>query len=335
MNNLAKYIERFQGQCIAVVGDVMLDKYVWGTSSRISQEAPVPVVQVKRETAVPGGAANVARNVVSLGGKVQVYGVTGHDICSDELKKCLADGGADVTSMLACKNRRTTVKTRILAGNQQVVRIDSEDTDSISISERRKILQTLTNALKNGIVKAVILEDYAKGVFCKSFMENVVRTAQSYNVMTALDPHPNNPFNVKGLTFMTPNRKEAFALAGIKYVSGCGNPLKDAPLFKVAATIMRKWKPKYLLITLGAEGMALFSEGNEVPLHIPTQARQVFDVSGAGDTVMATMMLSLLAGATPENAAAIANEAAGIVVGRVGTSAIEADVLTAKLASRD
>ena len=126
---------------------------------------------------------------------------------------------------------------------------------------------------------------------------------------------------------MTPNRNEAFALAGVKYASGCGNPLQDAPLLNVASRLMRKWQPQYLLITLGAEGMALFSKDKSKPLHIPTQARQVFDVSGAGDTVMATMMLALMSGASPDVAAQIANQAAGIVVGRVGTSAIEIDVL--------
>jgi D-beta-D-heptose 7-phosphate kinase/D-beta-D-heptose 1-phosphate adenosyltransferase len=219
------------------------------------------------------------------------------------------------------------VKTRILAGNQQVVRVDREDTDDVSCGDRRSILKTLEAALKSGKIKAVILEDYAKGLFSKPFMGALVELCKKYKVMSALDPHPHNPFNIKGMTFMTPNRNEAFSLAGIKYSPNRGNPLQDAPLLNVASRLMRRWHPQYLLITLGANGMALFSEDMSSPLHIPTQARQVFDVSGAGDTVMATMMLALMSGAEPEVAAQIANQAAGVVVGRVGTSAIEIDVL--------
>ena len=322
-----KIINAFCEQSLAVVGDVMLDKYIWGHSNRISQEAPVPVVLVKNETYVPGGAANVARNVLSLGGNASIFGIVGNDLEGTQLEQCLLEKGVETSTLLRSKNRGTTVKTRVLAGNQQVVRIDREETDDVSISERHIMLRTLETSIKSGKIKAVILEDYAKGLFSKSFMASLVLLCKKYNVMSALDPHPNNPYNIKGLTFMTPNRNEAFALAGVKYVPGCGNPLHDAPLLNVASRLMRSWHPQYLLITLGAEGMALFSEKMSIPLHIPTQARQVFDVSGAGDTVMATMMLSLMSGASPETAAKIANQAAGVVVGRVGTSAIEADVL--------
>ena len=326
-NKVEKILNAFSGQCLAVVGDVMLDKYVWGSSNRISQEAPVPVVLVKKETYVPGGAANVARNVLSLGGSASIFGVIGDDIEGVQLSQCLVNDGVDTCTLLKSKSRATTVKTRVLAGNQQVVRIDREETDDVSRGERRNMLKTLEAVLKSGKINAVILEDYAKGLFSKSFMEAVVELCRKYKVMSALDPHPRNPYNIKGLTFMTPNRNEAFALAGVKYASGCGNPLQDAPLLNVASRLMRKWQPQYLLITLGAEGMALFSKDKSKPLHIPTQARQVFDVSGAGDTVMATMMLALMSGASPDVAAQIANQAAGIVVGRVGTSAIEIDVL--------
>lgn len=322
-----KILDAFSGQSLAVVGDVMLDKYVWGSSNRISQEAPVPVVLVKKETYVPGGAANVARNVLSLGGSASIFGVIGNDIEGTQLSQCLVNDGVDTSTLLKSKSRATTVKTRVLAGNQQVVRIDREETDDVSTGERRAMLKALEEVLKSGKVCAVILEDYAKGLFSKSFMAALVELCRRYKVMSALDPHPRNPYNIKGLTFMTPNRNEAFALAGVKYVSGCGNPLQDTPLLNVASRLMHKWQPKYLLITLGAEGMALFSDDKSKPLHIPTQARQVFDVSGAGDTVMATMMLALMSGASPDVAAQIANQAAGIVVGRVGTSAIEAEVL--------
>lgn len=327
---LLKYIDNFNGQHLAVLGDLMLDKYIWGGASRISQEAPVPVVHVSRENSVPGGAANVARNALSLGGRVELFGITGSDFDGNELKAQLENNGADVSGVIAVNDRPTTVKTRVLANNQQVVRIDYEKTDSISSAVRRKMRMKLEKAVQGGM-KALILEDYAKGIFSRDFMQNIVNYANEYGVITTLDPHPNNAFNVKGLFLMTPNRREAFALAGMKYVPGIGNPLKDKALHKVANVIRKLWGPRHLLVTLGAEGMALFSEGAAVPVHIPTKARQVFDVSGAGDTVMATMVMALLAGADVVNAAQIANHAAGVVVGMIGTAAIEKDVLKAAI----
>ena len=324
---LFEYVDLFAKQRVGVLGDVMLDKYVWGRTTRISQEAPVPVVQVKRCTSVPGGAANVARNVLSLGGKVNLFGVLGKDADGDELRGHLEKAGASVNGLLAVAGRPTTVKTRVLAGNQQVVRVDYEETSSVSFALRRRMMAELEKTLTTGKVGALILEDYAKGLFSKNFMQSIVDYATEKGIMTTLDPHPNNAFNVKGLTLMTPNRSEAFALAGIKYTSGGGDPLKDKVLQKVASAIFRRWNPRYLLITLGADGMALFKQDGSPTEHIPTRARQVFDVSGAGDTVMATMVLGMLAGASPMDAARIANYAAGVVVGMVGTAAIEADVL--------
>ena len=178
----------------------------------------------------------------------------------------------------------------------------------------------------------LILEDYAKGIFTPYFMAEVVRIAQKQGVAVALDPHPTHPFDVKGMKFMTPNRLEAFALAGMPFVHGIGNPERDLPLQRVGEELLRRWNPEMLMITLGSEGIALYSRDGGKPLCIPTQARRVFDVSGAGDTVMATMALALEAGASPEEAASIANHAAGVVVGYVGTRAIEVPELVAALA---
>ncbi len=326
-DELIGYLDGFAKQKVLVVGDVMLDRYVWGSAKRISPEAPVPVVRVNRRNAVPGGAANVAGNIKSLGGIAEIIGVLGDDADGVELQRLLEAAGVCTDSLMRVAGRETTVKTRVIAGTQHVVRIDSEDSTALSSYSRRMLRSRIESEIASGNVGAVILEDYAKGLFGKDFMQAIVNCAREHGVITMLDPHPTDSFNVKGLTLMTPNRLEAFALAGINYVSGNGKPEEDSALLKVAATIKRLWHPEYLLVTLGAQGMALFSGDFKTPEHIPTRARQVFDVSGAGDTVMATMTLAMLSGASAYDAARIANYAAGVVVGIVGTACIGADAL--------
>jgi D-beta-D-heptose 7-phosphate kinase/D-beta-D-heptose 1-phosphate adenosyltransferase len=223
------------------------------------------------------------------------------------------------------------VKTRVLAANQQVVRIDYEDTDALAPAAYRQLLARLQRRLQSGEVDALILEDYAKGVFTRSFIKAAIALANRYRVLVTLDPHPTHSFNVGGLALMTPNRAEAFALAGIVYQPGINDPAKDRPLRRVGLALQRKWRVSQLLLTLGGEGMALFTGLGAEPVHIPTRAQQVFDVSGAGDTVMATMVLTMLAGAPAAEAAKVANYAAGVVVGIVGTAAIEAAVLQQRL----
>lgn len=333
MDNIGSYLEKFTGCRMAVLGDLMLDRYVFGHATRISQEAPVPVVQVSRQSNVPGGAANVARNVLSLGGHAEVFGTTGRDADGKLLKKLLQEAGGGVNGLVCALEAVTTVKMRILASDQQIVRVDYEQPDQISESHRGALLERLDSFLETEPCDALILEDYAKGIFTAHFMNAVVRIAQRHGVAVALDPHPTHPFDVKGLKFMTPNRMEAFALAGMPFVHGIGNPERDLPLQRVGEELMRRWNPELLMITLGAEGIALYPREGGRPLFIPTQARRVFDVSGAGDTVMATMALALAVGAPPEVAAAIANHAAGVVVGYVGTRAIEAAELREALAA--
>ncbi len=331
---LLDILKNFPKCRIAVLGDLMLDRYCWGEATRISQEAPVPVVLVKRQSEVPGGAANVARNVLSLKGKVSVFGCVADDADGKSLMALLQDGGADVSGVVTIPGGNTTVKTRILAGNQQVVRVDHETPSQITEEIRKELLKRLEVALKSGKIDALVMEDYAKGVFTKEFMAQAAELARQYGVLSTLDPHPSHAFDVKNLTLMTPNRMEAFALAGIRYESGIGDPVKDEPLRRVGEALLQKWDVELLLITLGAEGMALFPKDRSELLVIPTQARQVFDVSGAGDTVMATMTLAMCAGASPAKAATVANHAAGIVVGYVGTRAIEADELKEALKAK-
>lgn len=330
---LSRYVPLFKQARVAVLGDLMLDRYVWGRATRISQEAPVPVVAVQRQSAVPGGAANVARNLRTLGAAVDVFGVVGDDLEGQELLRRLAEAEADISRVEVDPSRPTTVKTRVLAGNQQVVRIDYEQTREIAPQLRRRLLSSLEKQLRSGAVQALILEDYAKGLFGRRFMRQVIALAQSYHVMVALDPHASNNFKANGLSLMTPNRAEAFALAKVPYQGGSGDPRSDRALLRAGQRLRQTWAPEHLLVTLGADGMALFSGDDSLPVHIPTKAKQVFDVSGAGDTVMATMVLAMLAGASLPEAAEIANHAAGVVVGLVGTAAIDADTLIASIDS--
>ena len=328
MNKTMKEIvEGFQGLKVVVLGDLMLDRYTWGRATRISQEAPVPVVLVERQDCVPGGAANVVRNVLSLRGAAVPVGLVGEDEDGRKLMEILVQAGALPGAVLPVPGGVTTVKTRILAGSQQVVRVDREVPAQVMPDLREKLLGRLDAILSAGDCQALILEDYAKGVFSGDFMEEAVDLAARHGVFTSLDPHPADSFNVRGIRLMTPNRSEAFAMAGMPQTRPAADPLADKALLAVGERLQSLWQPELLLITLGAEGMILFERDKERPLHIPTQARQVVGVSGAGDTVMATMTLALLAGAPPEMAARIANYAAGIVVGYVGTRAIEADAL--------
>lgn len=316
------------------MGDVMLDRYVWGRASRISQEAPVPVVCVERETLAPGGAANVARNVCTLGGRAWALGVVGADENGEKLRCALRETGADADGLVAMPERMTTVKTRVLANHQQVVRIDREETSGVSAAAAERLRQGLLAAMDRHAVRAVILEDYAKGVFTEGFMNEVTVLARQRGILVALDPHASHPFNVKGMKLLTPNRAEAFALAGVYYRSGVRPLAKDTALLDVGARLLDLWQAELLLVTLGPDGMALFVPGGG-PVHIPTRARQVFDVSGAGDTVIAAFVLALLAGATPVDAARLSNLAAGIKVGKIGTAGVYVAEMEAELAGHD
>ena len=333
MSNLPNYIQKFSQFEVAVVGDLMMDKYIFGSATRISQEAPVPVVCVDSEKSVPGGAANVALNVLSLHAKTHVFGVIGEDSAGEELTALLKNAGAETDGIVKASDRATTVKTRIIASRQQVVRVDRECVAELSETLQQKILDSLKARLATAKLHAIIMEDYAKGVFTPSFMEAIANLAKQYNVPLMLDPHPTHPFDVKGIRMMTPNRQEAFEITHERFVKETGNPSNDSALCDVGYELKHFWQCDLPVITLGGEGMALFLEEDRKPLIIPTRAKKVFDVSGAGDTVMAAMTLGLLAKASPEDAAKIANYAAGIVVGIVGTAAIDYDALLSEIES--
>jgi D-beta-D-heptose 7-phosphate kinase/D-beta-D-heptose 1-phosphate adenosyltransferase len=317
LSRVTEIVDRFDEQRILVVGDLMLDRFIYGDVSRISPEAPVPVVCVKKETDMPGGASNVARNIESLGGHATVSGFIGRDDHGDKLITLLEQGGVCVDGVMRLEDRRTTVKTRIIAEHQQVVRVDWDDRDDIS----DEVVQEFCVRVSEEIDKAcgVVVEDYGKGVVQQPVVSRVVEVASKRGIPTGFDPKDNHELLVEGITVATPNRVEAYSAMGMIDNRPHSNPLDDERLMKVASGLLQRWRPDMLMMTLGSQGMLLV-EQEQNPVLIPTRAREVYDVSGAGDTVIAVSLLALAAGASHAEAAELANYAAGVVVGKLGTA---------------
>jgi D-beta-D-heptose 7-phosphate kinase/D-beta-D-heptose 1-phosphate adenosyltransferase len=326
---LQQVLKQFPQQHILVVGDVMLDHFLWGKVSRISPEAPVPVVEVQRESYFPGGAANVARNLRALGSRVTVLGVIGDDDAGEELSEILDQQGVETHGLVIDPNRPTTLKTRIVAHSQQVVRFDRERSNPTSPTQNHALLEKFEAELPR--VGAVIFEDYGKGVLSQTLLNAMQKLAQRHRKITAADPTTRHLLRFHGLTAITPNRSEAFAAAGTANTEPVDDVLHDEALMAVGRKLLARWKPANLLVTLGEHGMCLFRPGKK-PHHIPTVAQEVFDVSGAGDTAISTLVLALAAGADPVEAAEISNHAAGIVVGKIGTATCSVDELVASFA---
>ena len=313
----AALLKKFPRRRLLVVGDLMLDRYVYGAVSRISPEAPVPVVQVARETSMPGGASNVAGNIRALGGRASVAGMIGKDAAGLELRWLLTHADVNVDCAMMFAGAGTIVKERIIAERQQVVRVDFDRPAAWSPRQSEKFLALL--ALELGRADGVIIEDYGKGAVTQAVADLVLATARRRDIPVGLDPKEGHELVLRGLTVATPNRKEAFALAGLGDPGARENPLADKALRKAGEILLEKWAAKHLAITLGPQGMFLMSPGRE-PRHVPTRAREVFDVSGAGDTVIAACVTALAAGAEFVEAAELANIAAGVVVGKLGTA---------------
>jgi D-beta-D-heptose 7-phosphate kinase/D-beta-D-heptose 1-phosphate adenosyltransferase len=309
---------------ILVLGDVMLDHFIWGTVARISPEAPVPVLDFERESFMPGGAANVARNLTALNVPTELFGAVGHDLQARHLKRLLNEHRIGCRGVLANGARHTSVKTRVVAHKQQVVRIDRETRDGLSPALVRRLISAL-NANMEGTA-AVIIGDYGKGVVTQALLNEIKGLCRSRGIWLSLDPKPVHRLNLSGLSLITPNRKEAFELAAIPDETRADNPLADSNLMAVAERLLAELRPALLLITLGELGMLLCERGRP-PFHIPTVAQEVFDVSGAGDTVIATFTLAIAAGASPFEAAILSNHAAGIVVGKIGTATVTPEEL--------
>ena len=295
----------------------MLDQFIWGGVSRISPEAPVPVVDFQRESFMPGGAANVARNLVHLETNAELFGAIGKDEAATKLLKLLSEQCIGCAGLVKSSARHTSIKTRIVAHQQQVVRVDRETRGHLD----GDLTKSLLAEIKKKIAKAdaVIIGDYGKGVVTQPLLDEVKKLCRERGVWLSLDPKPVHHLNLNGLSLITPNRKEAFELAALPDETKNANPFADKNLMLVAERLLRELNPALLLITLGELGMLLCQRGQK-PFHIPTVAQEVFDVSGAGDTVIATFTLAIAAGASPVEAAIISNHAAGIVVGKVGTA---------------
>ena len=316
---LEELLDQITRTRVLVIGDVMLDQFIWGRVSRISPEAPVPVVEFERESSMPGGAANVARNLTSLRGKAELFGVVGQDANAAQLKRLLKDQRVGCSGLLAVKGYHTATKTRIVAHKQQVTRLDRETRGDITPANVQRLLTKLDRMLDQ--IDAVSIGDYAKGVVTQPLLDAVRERCLAKGRWLSLDPKPSHALDLRGLSLLTPNRKEAFELAGIVDSVRSPQPLKDGPLLLVVERLLKALQPALLLITLGELGMMLCQKGR-APFHIPTVAQEVFDVSGAGDTVIASFTLAIAAGASPIEAALFSNYAAGIVVGKIGTATV-------------
>jgi len=303
------HLKKFSSTGILVIGDLMVDQYIWGKVKRISPEAPVPVVEVDNEELQLGGAANVANNIISLGGKVFIAGTIGQDELGKLLINKFKEKGFNTDGIIIDGKRPTTVKTRVIAHSQQVVRFDREVKSDISRSTMSLIIDYVKSCLPH--IKGIIISDYSKGLITKSLIKKI-REVAGPKKFIAVDPKVGHFDYYKGVSLITPNINEASFGAGIEIVD-------EKTLIAAGRVLLKKLQCSAVMITRGDEGMSLFEKNGRIT-HIPTCAREVYDVTGAGDTVIATLTLSHAAGATLTDAAITANHAAGIVVGEVGTS---------------
>lgn len=312
MNELKRYIDNFSKTKILVIGDLMVDEYIFGNVDRISPEAPVPVLDVKNESFTLGGAGNVVKNLISLGSKVSICSAIGFDNTGENLLKMLRELKVDTRGLVIDQERKTSKKTRIIAGSQQVVRVDRETREPIN----GRIKEELINFLEKNIEKydAIIISDYAKGIISKDIISICVEKAKKKSIPINVDPKEKNFPIYEGVTTITPNLKELSEGTGIQIE-------KEEDILKAAIITLDSIKCKIVLATRGADGMSIFKNDCE-PFHIPTFAKKVFDVTGAGDTVISVYTLALVSGANEIEASYIANAAAGYVVGQIGAVSI-------------
>ncbi|HJT19054.1 MAG TPA: D-glycero-beta-D-manno-heptose-7-phosphate kinase [Nitrospira sp.] len=320
-STLRQYIQRFPQASVLVIGDLILDHYIWGRVSRISPEAPVPVVHVESESVRLGGAANVFNNVLTLGGKADICGVIGSDETGRMLLKEFGGRRSGRGGVVIDQERPTTRKSRVIAHNQQIVRYDMERRAELKPALQKRMLRYVESRLRE--LSCLVVSDYAKGVVTATLMSELTRLAALRHIPIIVDPKVEHFGYYKGVTVITPNHLEATQAAGLH---GDG----DAVIQEAGATIRQRLGCQSVLVTRGERGMSLF-EADGVSWHIPTQARQVYDVTGAGDTVVGTMALALATGASMREAATLANQAAGIVVGMVGTATVTAKQLSEAL----
>lgn len=318
-SSLVHLLRAFPHKRILVIGDVMLDEYLWGTVRRISPEAPVPVVELQRRSYLPGGAANTAANVAGLQGEVHLFGVIGADEAGRQLGAALANLGISPEGLLVDAGRPTTSKTRIIAHAQQVVRVDQEQGETLSTILEEQMLERITARLSS--VDACILSDYAKGVVTTKLAQQVIECTLARRIPLVVDPKGTEYSKYRGATLIKPNLQEIS-----QYLQCAVASLEEVR--KAGEALLHEMDGEAVLVTCGAAGMSLFQRGL-APLHIPAQAREVYDVTGAGDTVAGTVAMALSAGASFEQAARLASQAAALIVARIGTTAVQLHELLA------
>src|SRR6266496_2046547 len=326
LNRLQQILDRAPSMRITVIGDLMLDEFVWGKVGRISPEAPVPVVEVTGESFYPGGAANVARNLREFVDHVAVIGMLGKDRSGRQLRQLLAQQNIDTSSAIEDERFCTIVKTRIIALHQQVVRVDREKILTPSSAQIAMAVAAVRESLKE--TDAIIFEDYGKGFVTTELVTQIAREAAAAGKIVAADPNPRHAVDWRGVTVVKPNRAEAFLAAEIPWRDAHEAPTKDTDLEHAGKTLLKKWETQYVLITLGEHGIMLFRQ-NEAPHYIRTKARQVFFVNDTATTAIALFTLGLVCGATPIEAAEIANHGSAVVVSKLGTATVTRDELIA------
>ena len=314
-------LNAIQNTKVIVIGDILLDHYIWGDAIRISPEAPVPVVAVDRDSFTAGGAANVALNITALGGQVELCGLIGKDPSSEALLDIFSQNNVQFDSIFQTEHTDTIVKTRVVVRNQQICRVDREKTAPFYNIKDTQHIQALENKIKQADV--IIFSDYAKGTITQTTYDHLCAFAKKHNCLVAVDPKPINRVTYKNADLFTPNKYEALQMSKIELL-----PHEELPTNDICSAIWNTYSPENLVVTLGADGMLLGKAGNPTKT-IPTFAKEVFDVSGAGDTVIASLALAMAAHFTIEEAAHFANTAAGVVVSKLGTAtATPEEILT-------
>ncbi len=313
-DRLSKILDDFKDKKILIIGDIMLDKYVLGEVSRISPEAPVQIIDVIKENYVPGGAANVANNIVALDGNTFITGVIGQDEAGSILNSELEKRSINTKGIVVDPKKPTIQKVRIIGKNQQLLRIDYEDTRCIEDDMEKQIINYVREMIND--IDAVIISDYAKGTITKTLVRSILRSCKQHNKILIVDPKPKHMEYYQDVTLITPNHKEASEMVGIEEKG-------EEDLVEIGKRLQGIMNTT-ILITRGEKGMSLFEKGDKIT-HIPTRAKEVYDVSGAGDTVVGTLALAMTTGAKLKEAAILANHAAGITVGKLGTSTVTVD----------
>jgi D-beta-D-heptose 7-phosphate kinase/D-beta-D-heptose 1-phosphate adenosyltransferase len=312
---LLRIIEQFKNKKIIVVGDLMLDKYIWGNVSRISPEAPVQVVRVEKESYAPGGAANVANNVAALSGITYMVGIVGNDKAHEIMASELKSRKINTEGILEDKQRPTIQKVRVIGKGQQLLRFDYEEGGYLDRNAENKIFDFIVKRIHD--IDAIVISDYAKGVITKNLATSLIKLANEKGKIIIIDPKPKHKDFYKNATLITPNNKEACEMLNVEE--------EDKDLAEVGKKLLEELNAA-LIITKGEKGMSIFEKNGEIT-NIPTKAKEVYDIIGAGDTVVATLALALASNATLKEAAVLANHAAGITVGKVGTSTVTTEEL--------